>query len=173
MILWQWENQMNKNNDDIELKAISVSEMARRLQISRSRLYQLINDGFFLPPVYDIQTKRPYYLGDMIQRNLDAKNKNVGINGQILIFYPPRINTLKRKPKICKNDNQNTSNSCSNHVEILDTLKSLGVELSSKKFNEALNECFPDGIENLDQDEVIRTVFRFIKRQNSEHKQGT
>lgn len=40
--------------------AVSVSEMARMMGLSRSRFYQLI--GSALPfPIYDVATRRPIY----------------------------------------------------------------------------------------------------------------
>ena len=62
-----------------EPEAISVAEMARRLQISRSRLYQLITEGFFLPPIYDIESRRPFYYGQMIQKNIEARRRTASV----------------------------------------------------------------------------------------------
>jgi len=50
--------------------AVSVSEMARIVGLSRSRFYGLVNEGVFPPPVYDLRTRRPFYDLDLQQRCL-------------------------------------------------------------------------------------------------------
>ena len=71
-------------------QVVSVKEMARMLNMSRSRLYQLIKQGILLASIYDRETKRPFYNGEMIARNLEAKRTNCGINGKPMLFYAPR-----------------------------------------------------------------------------------
>src|SRR5436190_12325877 len=72
----------------------SVKEMAAMLQMSRSRLHMLIKEGVFLPPVYDLSTKRPYFPRELIETNLDARRRNCGVNGKPLCFYSPRAAAL-------------------------------------------------------------------------------
>ena len=36
-----------------------------------------------------------------------------------------------------------------------------------------LDKCFPDGTENVTEDEIITEVFRHLKRRNCEHKPRT
>ena len=50
---------MLSNND---FKAVcSVTELAKNLDMSRARFYQLQKLGVFPEPVYCIRTKRPFY----------------------------------------------------------------------------------------------------------------
>ena len=153
-------------------QAISVSQMAKRLQISRSRLYQLLDEGFFLPPIYDLTTKRPFYSAEMIERNLQAKSQNVGINGKVILFYSLRKN-IPAKSKRTLSDVEMMSNSCPVPVELMESLKALGLEnLTDQQVNSALKTCYPNGVDQ-EEDEVLRKVFRHLKCQNTEHKHRT
>ena len=86
-------------NENFNIPAIiSMSQMARFLQLSRSRLYQLIDAGILLPPAHLLSNKRPIYTREMALRNLEVKINNTGINGTIIMFYTARTtpNTLKK-----------------------------------------------------------------------------
>ena len=157
---------MSRIDDNPLPQAISVSQMAKQLQISRSRFYQLLEAGFFLPPIYDLKTKRPFYSAEMIEKNLDAKSQNTGVNGQVILFYSPRTNTPP-KPKKPISNVEMMSNSCRVDVELMESLKALGLEnLTEQQVKSALKTCYPEGIDE-DQDEVLRKIFRHLKRQNS------
>ena len=74
---------------------ISCSHMARLLNLSRSRFYMLISpeEGIFLPPIYNVETRRPYYTRAMAQTNLECKRRNQGVNGKMCMFYSARSST--------------------------------------------------------------------------------
>ena len=42
-------------------EAVSITEMARMVGLSRARFYELVAQGVFVPPVHSISNKRPYY----------------------------------------------------------------------------------------------------------------
>jgi len=147
-------------------QAISVSQMAQLLQISRSRFYQLLDAGFFLPPIYDLKTKRPFYSREMIERNMQAKTQNLGINGEVVLFYSPRKN-IPAKPKRAHSTVEMVSNSCPVDVELMESLRALGLEnLTEQQVKSALKTCYPEGIDQ-EEDEVLRKIFRHLKCQNS------
>ena len=64
------------------VQVISVAEMARLIGLSRQRFHQLVKEGVFPPPVYDIATRRPHYTEEIQAVCLAVREKNVGINGQ-------------------------------------------------------------------------------------------
>ena len=160
-------------NENFNIPAIiSMSQMARFLQLSRSRLYQLIDAGILLPPAHLLSNKRPIYTKEMALRNMDVKFNNVGINGQIVMFYSARnvVNKLngnsKSRPKI--------PNSNKNYKVLIEELECLGLDdVKTEQIDDAITDIFPDGTKNANQDEILTTVFRYIKRQNSEHKPRT
>ena len=150
---------------------ISVAEMSRRLQISRSRLYQLIDENVMLPPAYSITTRKPFYTESMAQRNLDVKKGNIGINGQIVMFYcrqnlpqPTKVRTINKNHTPTKKKTQTNE-----HSQLLDDLKGLGLtNVTRGQIETAIRKCYPLGISQVDESEVLRSVFREIKRQNTE-----
>jgi hypothetical protein len=53
------------------------------------------------------------------------------------------------------------------YADLLDGLRSLGLEVTAAQVEPVVKELFPAGIEKLDCGEVIRSVFLRMKRQNS------
>jgi hypothetical protein len=149
---------------------MNISTMAKHLNLSRSRLYQLIDQGVLLKPVYLLNNKRPVYTREMAVCNIEVKNSNVGINGQIVMFYSAR--TMKNKPKkIIKKLIDQKVVSPNKHADMIDALESLGLEnITSSKIDSAINKCFPDGIENVSDDDILTEIFRHLNCQNTEHK---
>ena len=80
---------------------VSVSEMAKTVDLSRSRFYQLVENGIFPPPVYDLRSKRPFYDSRLQEICIDVKQNGIGVNGQFILFYAPRSNqpSKKKQPK--------------------------------------------------------------------------
>ena len=151
---------------------INISTMAKLLNLSRSRLYQLIDQGVLLKPVYLSSNKRPVYTREMAVRNLEAKHNNVGINGNVIMFYSARTSTTIAKPKktVKKSTDQKIVSS-DKHACLIDTLESLGLEnITSSKIDSAIQKCFPDGTENVSDDDILTEVFRHLKCRNTEHK---
>ena len=151
---------------EFEMKSVvSVAEMARQLSLSRSRLYQLIEQGIFPSPIYDVQTRRPFFNEEMQAACLEVRRRNCGINGKPILFYCPRhplgsqskpIKKVKVEPK-----------PKSQYADLLDGLRGLGLEVTAAVVDPIVKELFPQGIQNLESGEVIRKVFLRIKRQDS------
>ena len=152
---------------------VNVSTMARLLYLSRSRLYQLMDQGILLKPVYVDNNKRPVYTKEMAVRNLDVKHHNVGVNGEIVMFYSARNPTVPiPKKTVRKLPDQDATSAA--HTDLIDALQSLGLEnTSSCQIESAIQQCFPDGTANVTDDDILTSIFRYIKRQNTEHKPRT
>ena len=108
---------------------VGMSQMAKLLHLSRSRLYQLIDAGILVPPAHLLSNKRPIYTREMALRNLEAKHNNTGINGQIVMFYTARnvvhsVNKTIRKSEV-KVQNKEPKNK---YQSFIDDLESLGLE---------------------------------------------
>ena len=163
------------NEDQNIPTVLSVSQMAQLLSLSRSRFYQLVAENILLPPIYTLDSKRPFYTEEMARRNLEVRRSNVGVNGQIIIFYagrnktqnpPPRKMTVKEKPS--------KQSPPGRHNDLIDALTGLGLEnITGSLVEAALQECFPDRVEEVGPDEILRTIFRYLKRRNNEHKPRT
>lgn len=144
---------------------INMSKMAELLQLSRSRLYQLIEQGVLLKPVYLISNKRPVYTKEMAVRNLKVKHDNVGINGQIVMFYSarPTVRTGRAK-RATTQPSQPPVESSNKHSDLIEALEALGLEdVTASRIDSTIVQCFPDGTENISEDEILREVFRHLK----------
>jgi len=164
---------MNDNNMNIP-EYINVSTMAKLLNLSRSRLYQLIDQGVLLKPVYLASNKRPVFTKEMAMRNIEVKNSNVGINGVVIMFYSARTPTTTKPKKTVKKSTDQKIVSPAKHVDLIDALESLGLEnITSSKIDSAISKCFKNGTENISEDDILTEIFRYLKCRNSEHNERT
>ena len=139
-------------------QACSVIEMIRMLEISRARFYQLLDQGIFPKPVYDLRSKRPFYSAELQQSCLTVRESNIGFNGQYVLFYSPRKNSaiVKSSKKSASNDEP--------IVELTDTLRRMGLDIDFQKVKKAITELYPNGTDGSgDQGVVIRDLFRYFK----------
>ena len=163
---------MNEKNTNLP-PYINISTMAKLMNLSRSRLYQLVEQGVLLKAVYLLNNKRPVYTKEMAVRNLEVKNSNVGINGEIVMFYSARNTTVPAPKKTTKKPAEQTTDP-PKHTDLIDALESLGLEnITSSKIDTAIQYCFPDGTENVTEDYILTEVFRYLNCRNSEHKPRT
>jgi hypothetical protein len=134
------------------LKAvISVSCQCRLLKMSRSQFYWHAKRGTFHAPLYLASNKRPYFTASMVEDNLRARETGVGVNGEYVIFY-------ERQP----------ARSQADHSSLLEGLRTLGLgSVTPDQLEAALQACFPKGTSGQDEANVLRTVFRHLKRSGS------
>jgi hypothetical protein len=152
----------------IQTKAVvSVAEMARMVGMSRARFYQLVEQGIFPPPLYRIDTRRPFFNQDMQAVCLEVRRRNCGINGRPVLFYARRLGTPISKaratpPKISHK-----------HTDLIEGLRALGLTfVNSTQVEAAIQKCFPSGRSGVDDETVLRTVFLHLKRQDSSDNVG-
>jgi len=165
---------------DTEVPAyVDCTRMAQLMRISRSRLYQLIDAGIVLSPVYLIANRRPVFTKEMALRNLEVKELNVGINGQVIMFYSARQSTSpvlkpRTSPVEKVREKETTLPKVKKYCQIIEDLEVLGMDnIKAEQVDDAIQKCFPEGTQDVSDDEILRSVFRFIKRQNSSHKPRT
>ena len=137
--------------------AISSSQMARLLKMSRSQFYAHVRKGTFHAPL-KLPNGRPYYNASMVEDNLKAREMGIGVNGQYVIFYergepcsagPPKPQT---KPK-------------ANYADLIESLQSLGLtSMTTAAVEKAVADCYPKGTTGHDENDILRTVFRHLKR---------
>lgn len=93
---------------------ISIGQMCRLLSLSRARFYSLtsgsdVSKCFFVPPIYSLDSKRPYYSREMAQQNIEFKKNSTGWNNKVLLFYNSRgltLSVLKAKSRKAEKQNQ-------------------------------------------------------------------
>ena len=142
--------------------AVSVSQMAKMLELSRGRLYELIDKGVFYPPVYGITNRRPFFPQDVQEANLRVRLDQIGVNGQYVLFYTHRPRQYRRQPhSTTTNRRQNSVTSRQGNVtaSLMSGLRSLGMaDVNIAQVGQALEECYPDGAGETDDSTVLRTV---------------
>jgi len=149
-------------NDKLKA-AVTVSEMARMVGLSRARFYQLMNEGVFPLPVYSVETRRPFYPSDLQETCLEVRRKNCGVNGKPVLFYSvrhPGIGQSKpiRKVKRAKPKDQ--------YPEITSAVQALGLSgATGQQVATAMKSLYPNGVNGHGQPEVIRSVFLHLQRQ--------
>jgi len=131
-----------------------------------------MDEGVFLKPVYSLNKKRPHFTREMVLRNLSAKKNNVGINDSVVVFYSSNIFSSQKKDKSTRVKTK-VKKPQNEYSELKEGLESLGLsDITDSKIGSALARCFPDGTVNIDEDEVLTTIFRHIKCQNSSDNVG-
>ena len=142
-------------------QVVSVKEMAAMLQMSRSRLYQLIHKFVLLPPIYDTETRRPFYPADLIQQNINAKRKNRGVNGKPMLFYAARQG--KRIPTTKAPASKNKGK----RSDLIEELRALHLDATDADVDAALGALYPDDQgASVGEGERLRAVYRWIRCRN-------
>jgi predicted DNA-binding transcriptional regulator AlpA len=153
--------------DKVETKAVvTVSEMARIVHLSRARFYQLIEAGVFPTPVYFVSNRRPFFDEEMQKVCLEVRRRNCGINGQPVLFYASnghqtQIARTRTKPA------SKTPKTKAKHTDIVESLSALGMAASDQDVSSALQTLYPNGTNNDDRGNVLRSIFLHLKRQDS------
>ena len=132
---------------------VSVVEMASLCLLSRSRFYSLIQLGAFPEPIRNESCKRPVYDLELQQKCLDIRRSGIGLNGPVLFNRKSKTTGKKSRPKLT-----------SDHADLLDALKSLGLQTTAEIVDGALNELFPSGWANVDEGQRVRQVFLHLQR---------
>ena len=135
-----------------DLKCIcTVSELAKKLGLSRARFYQLQGTGVFPKPVYCIRTKRPFYPLDLQQKCVEIRKTGMGHNGQPVIFY--RSSGKSRKSQ------------CQEYEELADILNQMGLTVNPNQVKSAVENLYPDKLaQHQVKGTVIRDLFRYFQR---------
>ena len=156
---------------------VTVSEMARAIGLSRARFYQLVKEGVLPEPARNPKTKRPFYDRQQQEQCLLIRRTNRGANGRAVLFYGRRSEGLaltKRPPatkKKPRRPNRKDSGSAKPETlidELRHGLGQLGVaEVSAADIRSALAGEHPDGHGHVDRSELLLSVFRNLKRRDS------
>lgn len=144
-------------SDDRIKAAISVSKMCSVLGMSRSQFYWHVRKGTFHAPL-TLPNGRPYYNASQVEDNLKAREMGVGVNGMFVIFYErgERADDAPRKP---------AAKLKADYTDLMEGLQALGLTgVTAAAVEKAVAECFPKGTAGQDENNILRTVFRHLKR---------
>lgn len=153
--------------NDRPLKVVvTVAEMARMVGLSRARFYQLQREGVFPPPAYSLATRRPVYVEEQQAAILEARRRNLGVNGRPVLFYargpsPGRPSKPPRKP-------QDERTALGRHPTILNAVRGLGLNgTSAGEVDAVVSRLYPAGTARVAEEDVIRAVFLHLSRPNT------
>jgi predicted DNA-binding transcriptional regulator AlpA len=137
--------------------AISVSAQCKLLKMSRSQFYWHVRKGTFHPPL-KLPNGRPYYNASMVEDNVKAKEMGIGVNGQFVIFY-------ERAEPGDSGPVRPAAKPTADYGDLMESLQSLGLtNLTTAIVEKAIAACFPKGTTGQDEQHILRTVFRHLKR---------
>ena len=142
--------------------AVSVAEMARLISLSRSRLYELLGTTFPHPKRDD--QGRPYFDKEQQAQIIEARRKNVGLDGKPILFRAssPRSSVPVKKPVATSHVPKELV------VDVLGSVRALGLEhINKKEVEQCISRLFPDGKIPDDRGDVVRRVFLSLNRQLS------
>ena len=139
---------------DNNLKAVcSVTEMAKKLDLSRARFYQLQKMGVFPKPAYCTRTKRPFYPLDLQRRCIRIRKTGIGHNGLPLVFYSRKKDKSQCRPHL-------------DYKQLTDILRQMGLNVKLNTVNNSVKVLYPKGLpSHTDEGTVIRDLFRYLKKE--------
>jgi hypothetical protein len=141
--------------------AVSITEMARMVGLSRARFYQLQKAGFFPKPERDAESGRPFYTEKLQQVCLDVRSRNLGVNGKTIVFY-------SRRPPLAPARPRKAPNRQAQHADLINSLQALGLtSVTPAQMTAAVKELYPRGTSGVDEAEVVRSVFLQLRRQHA------
>jgi hypothetical protein len=145
---------------------INPAGMARMLNMSRTRLYQLMNEGIF-PTASRDEEDRPFFTREQQVQMLTAYRTNVGINGKSIFFRPKATRTPPPPRKTT------SSRPKEDLTELLTTIRRMGLaHVKKADLEKALSQLFPNGRLPDDKAALVRQVFVYLHRQESGDKHG-
>ena len=150
---------MNNKKLSNKKAIVSISEICQMLKLSRARYYQLLQAGFFPKPLYDDRSKRPYYDLALQQKILECRSSGIGVDGSYMLFYSSR-----KKETTLRKTGKKIDPSLK---EIVETLESMELDVSVERVQQGLSEIYPDGTEGIEQGVIIRELFRYLKKLQS------
>lgn len=145
-------------------EAMSIAETARLIQMSRSRFHQLI--GTVFPEPKRDASGRPYFDREQQQLVVEIRRRNVGVNGQPILFRATgkRTASAPRTPKAIQPKH--------NHRDVLVAVRDLGLtQATAKDVDDCVRNLYPDG-KVPEQGDLIRRVFLSLNSRFSQGKQA-
>jgi len=143
---------------DNQIKAAtSVAQMCRLLGMSRSQFYVHVKRGTFHEP-QRLSNGRPFFTASQVEDNLKARELGVGVDGQYVLFYDRKqkaeLEPAGDKPK-------------ADISALVQGLKSLGLTVTTEQAETAVEACYPKGTADAEETDILRAVFRHMKRSGS------
>ena len=109
-------------------------------------------------PVFCIRTRRPFYPLDLQKKCIEIRKTGIACNGQPVLFYGERKGRNKASWELSELENGSNK-----YEELTDTLKRMGLNVSWKAVEDAINALFPEGLHrHSDEGQTVRDLFRYL-----------
>ena len=136
---------------------VSVREMAEMCLLSRSRFHALIQASVFPAPIRNESCKRPVYDLELQKKCLEIRRTGIDAEGRPVVFNRKRrASGSKQRPRPRLN--------ASDHADLIESLKSLGLQAKAEAVESALVELFPNGQADVEEGEKVRRVFLHLQQ---------
>ena len=94
-----------------------------------------------------------------------VREKNVGINGRVVLFYARRPGIVQQKQ--IKSHGSTSHTRPQRHTGLIDGLKGLGLTtVTEQQIEAALKELYPNGTADVGEAELLRTIFVHVMRRH-------
>ena len=137
--------------------ALSVVEVATLCHLSPSRFHALVRQQVFPKPVKATEGRRPHYTHELVQRCIEIRSTGIGENGLVTLFNRPAKKKNDRKRPVI-------TPATSEHATLIEALQGLGLSVTPEIVAAAVRNVFPDGTSGLEESDITRKVFVFLKR---------
>jgi len=149
--------------------AISVTAMARLCGLSRTHFNLLIRTGVMPQPLYSLRNRRPFYDAEHQQICLKVRETNIGADGRYVVFYDRRSVSPPPSNPPARTSRRAAPPRTEAHAELVDGLRALGMtDATTADVVTALAACYPTGHDGIDEGEVLRGLWRHLRRINAE-----
>ena len=156
---------VNRLSNSCPKSAISVSEMAMEIGLSRSRFYGLMEGGKFPPPIYDLKTRRPFYDERLQDICLQIRQTGIAYDNCRIMF-----NTIRQKPNerpqtahVAQTVESETHDTHNDHDDLVEALAEMGVKTTSQQIDAAIKNIYPDGHNDIDEGVLLADLFRVLR----------
>jgi hypothetical protein len=142
--------------------AVSATQMAKMLGLSRASFYAHVKRGTFFAPEYQAGSPRPIYTAELQLKNLDIKATQLGANGLYVIFNDrkPRNESSRAETTTGR---RNTNGNI--FTDLRQRLEGLGLSgLTDSQVEVAHASCFPHGTAGVSENDVLRVIYRHLRR---------
>jgi hypothetical protein len=130
--------------------------------LSRAAFYEHVRRGHFAAPIYQTgSVRRPIFTAELQRQNLEVRATQMGVNGEFVLFYErqPR-EPAERQARRSRPSPHGTVPS-----DLRGRLEGLGLQgLTEAQVEQAFASCFPQGASGVAEGEVLRVVYRQLRR---------
>lgn len=149
--------------------AVSVTEMARMVGLSRARFYQLVRKGTFPAADQDTVTNRPCYLEEKQRQILEARRRNLGVDQKPILFYSRRRDLGQAKKVVTRPAKPSKDNQ---YADLIDLLEQVNITVTAAQVEAAVRQEYPKGTDGIGTETVLTTLIGRFQRNNTPDKQG-